>query len=40
MMKWRLQGDSTTARRLWGGLDDGIGSGEVDDGVGSREIYL
>jgi hypothetical protein len=27
----------TTAQRLYGGLDDGMGSEEVDDGVGSRE---
>jgi hypothetical protein len=29
MMAWRLQG----------GLDDGLGSGEVDDGPGSKEIF-
>jgi hypothetical protein len=26
-------------QRLRGGLDDGMGSGEVDDGAGSREIF-
>jgi hypothetical protein len=31
--------DSTTAWRLWGGLYDGMGSGEVNDGVGSRENF-
>jgi hypothetical protein len=28
-----------TARRLWGGLNDSMGSGEVDDGVGSKECF-
>jgi hypothetical protein len=27
------------AQRLRGGLDDGMGLGEVDDGTGSREIF-
>jgi hypothetical protein len=31
--------DSTMARRVQGGLDDGTGSGEVDDDTGSREIF-
>jgi hypothetical protein len=26
-------------QRIWGGLDDDIGSGEVHNGVGSREIF-
>jgi hypothetical protein len=26
-------------RRLWGGHDDGTGSGEVNDGVSSRENF-
>jgi hypothetical protein len=29
----------TMVQRLRGGLDGGMGSGEVDDGVGSREIF-
>jgi hypothetical protein len=28
-----------TAWRLHGGLDDGMGSGEVDDNKGSREVF-
>jgi hypothetical protein len=31
--------DSTMARRLWGGLDDGMSSRVVNDGAGSREIF-
>jgi hypothetical protein len=35
----RSREDSTTARRLWGGLDNGIGSEEVNNGAGSKEIF-
>jgi hypothetical protein len=31
--------DSTMTRRLQGGLNDGMGSGEVNDDVDSREIF-
>jgi hypothetical protein len=28
-----------TAQMLWGGLDNGVGFGEVDDGTNAREIF-
>jgi hypothetical protein len=31
--------DSMRGRRLQGGVNDGMGSGEVDDVAGSREIF-
>jgi hypothetical protein len=27
------------AGRLWGGLNDGVGSRMVDNGAGSREVF-
>jgi hypothetical protein len=37
---WRARpGLGTTARRLWGGHDEGMGSEEVDDSMSSREIF-
>jgi hypothetical protein len=27
------------AQRLWGGLNDGVGSGKVEDSAGSMEIF-
>jgi hypothetical protein len=40
---WCVKGprpwSGTMVRRLWGGLDDGTGSGEVDGNTGSKEIF-